>query len=125
MHNLTIKINVPIDFDSSDTLQYTSMTISDSTIDVPMANSNGRVDIMLKNVTFDGIVLFFGMISTLPLELLIGTSMMLSEIVMLVYYKVSEPSKPVGTCILPVKLCKYCVNRGRVLVSNFGTKRTT
>ena len=59
---------------------------------------------MLKNVTFDGIVLFFGMISTLPLELAIGTSMVLSEIVIIVYYKVSELSKSVGTLILVVKL---------------------
>ena len=68
---------------------------------------------------------FFGMIWTLPLEAWIGTSMVLSEIVILAYYKVSGPSKSVGTCISPVNLCKYCVNRGRVLVSNFGTKRTT
>ena len=80
---------------------------------------------MPKNRTIPSKVTFFSMISTLALELLIGTSMMLSEIVMLVCYKVSEPSKPVGTCISPVNLCKYCVNRGRVLVSNFGTKRTT
>ena len=67
---------------------------------------------------------FFSMISTLPFELLIGTSMVLSEIVMLVYYKVSEPSKPVGTCISPVNLSKYCANRGSVLLPNFGTKCT-
>ena len=60
---------------------------------------------MLKNATFDGIALFFGMISTLPLELWIITSMVLSEIVILVYYTVSEPSKSGGTFILVVKLC--------------------
>ena len=65
------------------------------------------------------------MISTLPLEPLIGMSMMLSEIVIMVYYKLSEPSKSVGTCISPVNLCKYCVNKASVLVSNFGTKSTT
>ena len=81
------------------------MTISDSTIDVTINSSNERVDIMLKNATFDGIALFSGMISTLPLELLIGTSMVLSEIVILVYYKVSELPKSVGTCISIAKLC--------------------
>ena len=101
------------------------MMISDSTIDVPIQRSNGRVDIMPKNWAIPSKVSFFSMISTLPSDLWIVTSMMLSEIVMPVYYKVSEPSKPVGTCISPVNLCKYCVNRGRVLVSNFGTKRTT
>ena len=48
---------------------------------------------------------FFGMIWTLPLEAWIGTSTVLSDIAMLVYYKVSEASKSVGTCILMVKLC--------------------
>ena len=80
---------------------------------------------MPKNRAIPSKVTFFSMISTLSLELLIGTSMMLSEIVMLVYGKVPEPSKPFGTCILPVKLCKYCVNRGSVLLSNIGTKCTT
>ena len=81
------------------------MTISDSNIDVPINSSNGRADTMLKNVTFDVIALFFGMISTLPLELLIVTSMMLSEIVILVCYKVSELSKSARTFVLTVKLC--------------------
>ena len=84
------------------------MTISDSINDVPIDNSNGRDDIMPKNRAIPSKVAFFGMISTLPLELAIGTSMMLSEIVIVVYYKVSEPSKSVGTCISPVKLCKHC-----------------
>ena len=70
-----------------------------------MASSSGRVDIIPKHTTFDIIPLFFGMISTLSLELAIGTSMVPSENDMLVYYKVSEPSKSVGTCILIVKLC--------------------
>ena len=60
---------------------------------------------MPKNGTFDRITLFFDMISTLPLELAVGVSMMLSDIVTIVYYKVSEWSKSVGTCILIVKLC--------------------
>ena len=105
LHNFTGEIHVPVDFDESDTLQYTMITISDSIIDVPIHGSSGRVDIMPKNGTFSRIVLVFGMISTLPLELAIGTSMMLSEIVIMMYYKVSEPSKSVGTCILSVKLC--------------------
>ena len=75
------------------------MTISDSIIDIPMTSSSGRVDIIPKNGSFYRITLFFDMISTLSLELAIGTSMVL------VYYKVSEPSKSVGTCILSVKLC--------------------
>ena len=70
-----------------------------------MASSSGRVDIIPKNSVLLPKVVLFGMISTLPLELAIGTSMVLSEIVMLVYYKVSEPSKSVGRCILGVKLC--------------------
>ena len=70
-----------------------------------MASSSGRVDIIPKNSVLLPKVVLFGMISTLPLELAIGTSMVLSEIVMLVYYKVSKPSKSVGTCILSVKLC--------------------
>ena len=75
------------------------MTISDDTIDVPMASSSGRVDTMLKNCTFDVIALFFGMILSLPLELAIGTSMVPSDIVIIWYYKVSETSTSVGTCI--------------------------
>ena len=81
------------------------ITISDGTIDVPMASSSGRVDTMLKNYTFDVIALFFGMILSLPLEVAIGTSMLLSEIVIIVYYKVSETSKPVEAFNLIVKLC--------------------
>ena len=60
---------------------------------------------MLKNDTFDRITLFFGMILTLPLEEAIGMSMVLSKIIILVYYKVSKPSMSVGTYILIVKLC--------------------
>ena len=70
-----------------------------------MASSSRRVDTMLKKHTFDVIALFFGMILSLPLELAIGTSMMLSNIIMIAYYKVSEPSKSVGAFILIVKLC--------------------
>ena len=70
-----------------------------------MASSSGRVDIIPKNSVLLPKVVLFGMISTLPLELAIETSMVLSEIVMLVYYKISEPSKSVRTCILIVKLC--------------------
>ena len=59
---------------------------------------------MPKNDTLNRITLFFGMVSTLLLEVWIGTSMMLSGIVTLVYYKVSESSKSVVTFILLVKL---------------------
>ena len=62
----------------------------DSIIDVPIYTLSGRVDIIPKNGTFDRITLFFDMISTLPLELAVGVSMMLSDIVTIVYYKVSE-----------------------------------
>ena len=68
MHEFTINIHVPTDFDRSDTLQYTMITISDSIIDTPTANSSGRVDIMSKNSVILLKVPFFGMISTLPLE---------------------------------------------------------
>ena len=61
-----------------------------------------------KNGNFNRITLFFDMISTFPLELVIGVSMMLSDIVIIVYYKVSEWLKSLGTSISPVKLCKYC-----------------
>ena len=81
------------------------ITISDGIIDVPMATSSGRVDAILKNCTFDVIALFFGIILSLPLELAIGMSMMLSDIVIIGYYKISETSKPVGACISIVKLC--------------------
>ena len=45
------------------------------------------------------------MISTLPLEVAIGVSMMISDLVIIVYYEVSEWSKSVGTCILIVNSC--------------------
>ena len=60
---------------------------------------------MSKNDTFNGIGLFFDMISTLPLKLALGVSMMVSDIVIIEYDKVSEWSKAVGTCILIVNLC--------------------
>ena len=59
------------------------MTISDGTIDVPMASSSGRVDTMLEKYTFDVIALFFSMILSIPLELAIGISMVLSDIVII------------------------------------------
>ena len=93
MHNLTIKINVSTDYDGSDTLQYTSVSISNSIIDTPTASSSGRVDIIPKNRPILVKVPFFGMVSTLPLELWIGTSMVLSGIVISMCYKVSEQSK--------------------------------
>ena len=64
---------------------------------------------MPKNKPVPLKVAFVGMISTLPVELLVGTSMMLSGIVVLMYCKVSKRSKSVGTCISPLKLGKYCV----------------
>ena len=73
-----------------------------------MASSSGRVDIIPKNSVLLPKVVLFGMISTLPLELAIGMSMVLSNIVILMYYKVSEQSKSVGACILPINLQKYC-----------------
>ena len=81
------------------------MTLTDSIIDVPIYTSSGRVDIIPKNGTFNRITLVFDMISTLPLELAIGVTMMLSDIVIIVYCKVYEWSKSVGTCIFIVKLC--------------------
>ena len=81
------------------------ITISDSIIDVPMASSSRRVDIMPKNMRIALRVPFFGMVSTLPLELWIGTSMMLSEIVIIVYYTVSESSKSYRSFVAMVKLC--------------------
>ena len=86
-------MNVPADFDDPDTLQYTLTMISASTVDVQVDGSNDKDNIMPKNSVLLPKVVLFGMIRTLPLELAIGTSMVLSEIVMLVYYKVSEPSK--------------------------------
>ena len=73
-----------------------------------MASSSDRVDIIPKNGSFYRITLFFDMISTLSLELAIGMSMVLSNIVILMYYKVSEQSKSVGACMLPINLQKYC-----------------
>ena len=81
------------------------MTLPDSIIDSLLYASSERVDIIPKNGTLNRITLFFDMISTLPLKLAIGVSMMLSDIVTIVCYKVSEWSKSVGTCILIVKLC--------------------
>ena len=81
------------------------ITISDGIIDTPMASLSGIVDAMLKNCTFDVIALFSGVILFLTLELAIGTSMMLSDIVIIGYYKISETSKSVGAFILIVKLC--------------------
>ena len=81
------------------------ITIADSIIDVPIYTSSERVDIIPKNGTFNRIPLIFDMISTLSLELVIGVSMMPSDIVIIVYYKVSEWSKSVGTCILIENLC--------------------
>ena len=81
------------------------MTLTDSIIDVPIYTSSGKVDIIPKNGTFNRITLVFDMISTLPLELAIGVSMMLSDIVIIVYGKVSEWSKSVVTCILIENLC--------------------
>ena len=118
-------MNVPADFDDPDTLQYTITMISDSTVDVQVDGSNDKDNIMPKNRAIPSKAAFFDMISSLPLEVWIGTSMMLSEIVILAYYEVSESSKSVGTCISSVNLCKYCVNRASALVPNFGTKCTT
>ena len=81
------------------------MTLTDSIIDVSIYTSSGRVDIIPKNSTFNRITLVFDMISTLSLELAVEVSMMLSDIVIIVYHKVSEWSKSVGTCILIVNLC--------------------
>ena len=65
-------------------------TISDTTIDTPTVSLCERDDIMSKKSVILSKVPFFGMMSTLQLELDIGTSMVLSDIVMLVYYKVSK-----------------------------------
>ena len=78
------------------------ITISDSTIDIPTASSSNRADVMSKN---SGVILlrvpFSGMTLTLVLKVYIGTSMMLPGNVVMMYYKVSEWSKPVGTSISP------------------------
>ena len=67
-------------------------TISDSIIDTPNVSSCVRDDIMSKNSVILLKVPFIGMVSTLQLELAIGTSMILSDKVILVYHKVSERS---------------------------------
>ena len=76
------------------------ITISDSTIDIPIASSSNRADVMSKN---SGVILlrvpFSGMTLTLVLKVYIGTSMMLPDNVVMMYYKVSEWSKPVVTSI--------------------------
>ena len=78
------------------------ITISDSTIDIPTASSSNRADVMSKN---SGVILlrvpFSGMTLTLVLKVYIGTSMMLPVSAIMMYYKVSEWSKPVGTSISP------------------------
>ena len=84
------------------------ITISDSIIDVPIYTSSERVDIIPKNGTLNRITLVLDIISTLSLELAIGVSMMLSGSVIMMYYKISEWSKSVGTCISSVNSCKYC-----------------
>ena len=81
--------------------------ILDSTIDVPIASSSGRDNIMPENKEILSKVPFFSMVSTLLLEVAIGTSMVLSDIATLVYYKVSEQSKSVVTSISLVNMCKY------------------
>ena len=67
-------------------------TISDCIIDTPTVSSCGRDDIMSKNSVILSKEAFSGMVSTLQLELAIGTSMILSDKVILVYHKVSERS---------------------------------
>ena len=97
MFQLTLIIRIP--------RNTTSITFSDSTIDVTVNSSSDRVDIIPKNSVILSKVVLFGMISTLPLELAIGTSMVLSDIVIIWYYKVSEISKSVEAFVLIVKLC--------------------
>ena len=65
-------------------------TISDSIIDTLTVSSCGRDDIMSENSVILLKVSFFGMVSIFQLELAIGTSMVLSDLVIIVYYKVSE-----------------------------------
>ena len=60
---------------------------------------------MSKNRPIPLKVSFFDIVSTLSLAVWIDMSMVLSKIIILVYYKVSEPSISVGTYILIVKLC--------------------
>ena len=67
-------------------------TISDSIIDTLTVSSCSRDDIMSENIVILLKVSFFGMVSIFQLELAIGTSMVLSDLVILVYYKVSERS---------------------------------
>ena len=107
-YTFTGKIHAPTDFDCSNTFPMDVMTISSSTIDNSIASSSERVDIIPKNGSFYRITLFFDMISTLSLELAIGMSMVLSNIVIMMYYKVSEQSKSVEACMLPINLQKYC-----------------
>ena len=83
-------------------------TVSDSTIDTPTVSSCERDDIISNNSVSLSKEALFDMVSTLQVEVAFGTSMVLSDIVMLVYYKVSEQSWSVGACILMVKLCNYC-----------------
>ena len=61
------------------------MMISDSAIDVPTDDSYDKDDIMPKNRAIPSKVAFFGMTPSLPLEIWIGTSMMLSGIVIIAY----------------------------------------
>ena len=66
---------------------------------------------MPENGTLNRITpLFFDMTSALLLELAVGMSMVLSDIVIILYYKVSEWSKSVGICILIVELVNFVPN---------------
>ena len=85
------------------------MMISDSTIDVPINGSNDKDDIMPKNRAIPSKVAFFDIISTLPLELAIGTSMVSSDIVIIRYYKGISIVKVGWSMYLTRELCKYCV----------------
>ena len=78
MFQLTLTIQIPCN-------TYTMITISDSIIDTPMASSSWRVDTMPKNASFDRITPFFDIISSFPHEVTVGVSMMLSDIVLVVY----------------------------------------
>ena len=59
------------------------ITISDRIIDVPTASLSGKDDIMPIYRAISSKVAFSSMISSLALELWIGTSMVLSEIIIL------------------------------------------
>ena len=50
LHKFTGRIDVPTDFNHSDTLQYTMVAIADSIIDVSTHTSSERVDIIPKKV---------------------------------------------------------------------------